>query len=566
MLRPQDNISRETKRLDGFWEFTPDEQGRGREQRWWESALPASVPMPVPSSYNDISVGRTLKDHVGDVWYQRTAFVPRGWDGQRIMLRLDAATHRATVWVNDTQVAQHEGGYTPFEADVTEFVNPGTSVRITVAVNNELSWQSLPPGIVNELPDGRRRQMQFHDFFNYAGLHRTVWLYSIPIRHIADVTVVTDVEEAGVGIVRCVTTVESPIQEEILLELCDAAGEMVAEARGSEVELRVPDVHLWQPGDGYLYQLQITLIDADSDSAVDHYVLPVGVRTVRIERTQFLINNEPFYFKGFGKHEDLNVHGRGHDDAALAHDFALLEWIGANSIRTSHYPYAEEVLELADRQGVVVIDETAAVGLNLGIVGGFLAGISMPTYSEETINSATQLVHQRAIEELIAREKNHPCVVLWSLANEPESNTEAARDYFAPLFAAAREADPTRPVGFANMMLAGPNDCTVTELADVVMVNRYYGWYTNTGDLVSAELGLEQELLDWSQLGKPILVTEYGADAIRASTTLMRPSGARSTKWTCSRSHIGSSSVSTLWWASRCGTSPILRPGHNRSS
>ena len=110
-------------------------------------------------------------------------------------------------------------------------------------------------------------------------------------------------------------------------------------------------MHLWQPGDGYLYELQITLIDADSDSAVDHYVLPVGVRTVRIERTQFLINNEPFYFKGFGKHEDLNVHGRGHDNSALAHDFALLEWIGANSIRTSHYPYAEEVLDLpTDRE------------------------------------------------------------------------------------------------------------------------------------------------------------------------------------------------------------------------
>ena len=129
---------------------------------------------------------------------------------------------------------------------------------------------------------------------------------------------------------------------------------------------------------------------------------------LRIERTQFLINNEPFYFKGFGKHEDLNVNGRGHNDAAMVNDFALLEWIGANSFRTSHYPYAEEVLELADRQGVVVIDETAAVGLNLGIVGGFLAGISMPTYSEETIDSATQRVHQRAIEELIARDKNHP--------------------------------------------------------------------------------------------------------------------------------------------------------------
>ena len=234
MLRPQDNISRETKRLDGFWEFTPDEQGRGREQRWWESALPASVPMPVPSSYNDISVGRTLKDHVGDVWYQHTAFVPRGWDGQRIMLRLDAATHRATVWVNDTQVAQHEGGYTPFEADVTEFVNPGTSVRITVAVNNELSWQSLPPGIVNELPDGRRRQMQFHDFFNYAGLHRSC----VAVFH-SDPTHCRRDCRHRCRRSRCRTlSGASPrwrvqSKRRCLLELCDAAGEMVVAKQGA---------------------------------------------------------------------------------------------------------------------------------------------------------------------------------------------------------------------------------------------------------------------------------------------------------------------------------------------
>ena len=78
--------------------------------------------MPVPSSYNDVLVDGALHDHVGDVWYQRTVFVPRGWEGQRVVLRFDAATHRAAVWVDDTLVAEHEGGYTPFEVDVTAVV------------------------------------------------------------------------------------------------------------------------------------------------------------------------------------------------------------------------------------------------------------------------------------------------------------------------------------------------------------------------------------------------------------------------------------------------------------
>ena len=80
-----------------------------------------------------------MHDHVGDVWYQRSVFVPRGWAGQRIVLRFDAATHRAAVWVDDTYVAEHEGGYTPFEADVSALVQPGEEFRLTVVVNNELT-------------------------------------------------------------------------------------------------------------------------------------------------------------------------------------------------------------------------------------------------------------------------------------------------------------------------------------------------------------------------------------------------------------------------------------------
>ncbi|MGZ8648010.1 MAG: sugar-binding domain-containing protein [Solirubrobacteraceae bacterium] len=79
------------------------------------------------------------------------------------MLRFDAATHRAVVWLDDTQVAEHEGGYTPFEADVTDIVEPGAEHRVTVVVNNVLTWQSIPPGYVEDTPDGSR-QRYFHDF------------------------------------------------------------------------------------------------------------------------------------------------------------------------------------------------------------------------------------------------------------------------------------------------------------------------------------------------------------------------------------------------------------------
>ncbi|STP76295.1 beta-D-glucuronidase [Escherichia coli] len=82
---------------------------------------------------------------------------------------------------------------------------------------------------------------------------------------------------------------------------------------------------------------------------------------------QFLINHKPFYFTGFGRHEDADLRGKGFDNVLMVHDHALMDWIGANSYRTSHYPYAEEMLDWADEHGIVVIDETAAVGFNLSL-------------------------------------------------------------------------------------------------------------------------------------------------------------------------------------------------------
>jgi beta-glucuronidase len=499
MLAPRDTPTRERKSLNGLWRFWID---------------PADVrEMPVPASYNDIYPEAELHDHVGEAFYETTFDVPARWEGERIVLRFGSVTHRAVVSVNDHEVAEHQGGYTPFEADVTDVVELGARNRLTVTVDNRLTWHTIPPGFVEETPDGPR-QRYFHDFFNYAGIHRTVWLYTTPHAHVRDVTVVTGLEGAA-GTVSCSVQAARADGLEVRVALTDAGGAEVARATGADAQLTIDGVHPWRPGEGYLYDLTVELWDADGAAPVDSYTLPVGVRTVEVDGARFLINGEPFYFTGFGKHEDSVLRGKAHDDVFLVHDFALLDWLGANSFRTSHYPYAEEVLEYADRHGIVVIDETPAVGLNMGLGGGIFGSQGFTTFSEETINTVTQDAHRRVIGELIARDKNHPCVVIWSIANEPESDTPASREYFAPLAQEARQLDPTRPVGFVNVMLAPADKDVVADLFDVVMLNRYYGWYVNTGDLPAAERALEAELNAWSdKLGKPIIMTEYGADTL----------------------------------------------------
>lgn len=510
MLRPQDTPTRERRSLNGIWQFRLDPGAEGRAAQWYRGPLDRPTQMPVPASYNDILPDAGVRDHIGDAWYQTTTRVPRGWTGQRIMLRLDAATHRATVWVDDTEVVSHEGGYTPFEADITALALPGEELRITVVVNNELTWQSIPPGAIEPTPTGRQ-QAYFHDFFNYAGLHRSVWLYATPPAHVSDVTVVTSLDGPEGAVDYSVIATDAGGLT-VRATLHDADGAVVGTAVGPEGRIVVPDAHPWAPGDGYLYELVVELLDGQQ--VVDAYPLAVGIRTVEVRGAEFLINGEPFYFTGFGKHEDAAIRGKGHDDVMLVHDFALLDWIGANSVRTSHYPYADEFYDYADRVGLVVIDETAAVGLNAGITGGIFGGQSYTTFTPQTINEQTREVHAQAIRELVARDKNHPSVVLWSIANEPESDTVAARDYFQPLFSLTRQLDPTRPVGFVNVMLAPHGSCLVTQYADVIMLNRYYGWYVNTGDLTAAEHSWRQELAGWAGEGKPIIITEYGADTL----------------------------------------------------
>lgn len=157
-----------------------------------------------------------------------------------------------------------------------------------------------------------------------------------------------------------------------------------------------------RPGIPYLYTARVTYGE-------DVYEQTFGIRTVEVKGTRFLINGEPFYFKGFGKHEDSAFHGRGLDFCLNIRDLSLLDWIHANSFRTSHYPYAEEMYELCDKEGIVIIDETPAVGIG--------AGEAVNPYETFPLKE----YHEQVLEELIRRDKNHPSVVMWSLGNEPDT-------------------------------------------------------------------------------------------------------------------------------------------------
>ncbi len=509
MLKPQATATRELVNLDGLWQFKVDFQDEGFAQGWATKTLATDLQAPVPASYNDIFTDVKIREHVGWVWYQRQVRVPRGWSGERIFVRADSATHEGVIFVNGKEVVRHVGGYMPFSADITEQVSAGEEITLTIAVNNILTNETVPPGRVVNKDDGTKQQTYLHDFYNYAGLARSVWIYSVPSVSVTDVTVKTDFAGSNGKVAY---QVETSGAAEVRVSLFGEDGKEVASGHGSSGTLEIANVKLWQPGNAYLYNLKVEALVGGN--LADEYHLNVGVRTVKVDGNKFLVNNEPFYFTGFGMHEDHVVKGKGHDNSFMVNDFELLKWVGANSFRTSHYPYAEEVMDYADRKGILIIDETAAVGFNQSFSSMF-GGPKLPTFGPETANEKTQVNLLQAVRELIQRDKNHPSVVLWSITNESETGIPEAVDFFKPAIDLAHELDDTRPVTYINVMTEPFNKCLIAPLVDVICLNRYWGWYEDHSDLSNAAIHLEAELKGWTEkYSVPFIITEYGADTI----------------------------------------------------
>ncbi|XP_077995445.1 beta-glucuronidase-like [Glandiceps talaboti] len=519
MLFPRDTESRETKDLSGIWNFRADKspnRNAGFEQQWYKRPLAKSgavIDMPVPSSYNDVTQDKSLRDFVGWVWYDRQFYPPFSWQNlkQRVVLRFESAHYYTTVWLNGEEVMSHDGGHLPFEVEISAKLLYGESNRITAAVNNTLSPHTLPPGTIeyktdkNKYPPGYFVQNLQMDFFNYAGIHRPVKLYTTPSVYIDDITVVTDISTTT-GLVNYQVVVDGGGQGNVSsqVDLYDKDGNNVSSQKDKlQGQLSVSNAHFWWPytmsnDSAYLYTLKISIT---SGSGSDIYRLPIGIRTVKTTNTQLLINDKPFYCHGVAKHEDADIRGKGVDLPLITKDFSLMKWLGANCFRTSHYPYADEILDMADRQGIVVIDECPGVGIQNPINFG----------------NKSLVHHLEVMEELVRRDKNRPAVIMWSVANEPSSEFPQARDYFKSVIGHTKELDPTRPVTFVfngGMDLERIFD-EATQFCDVVCINSYYGWYTDTGHPEVIELQLEHNLREWFKTrNKPIMQTEYGAGSV----------------------------------------------------
>lgn len=520
MLYPIATNSRMIFDLSGIWDFKID-GGSGFKEKWYESQLENAITMPVPASYNDLKEGVLFRDHYGWVFYQKKFSIPNYVvEKDRVVLRCDAATHEALVYINGVEIGKHKGGFLPFEIEIGEFLKEGENV-LTIAVSNIIDYTTLPVGgqksmlganlVGQDIKTEKKKNHPNFDFFNYCGLTRPVRIYTTPKQYIEDISLTSEVKgnDATISYDVDVAGIDGIDTKKCIVEVYNKNGEKVAEGIGSKGNITIKNVELWQPLKSYLYNMKVIYGE-------DIYELPYGVRTVEVKGNKFLINGKPFYFKGYGKHEDTFPNGRGINIPMYVKDISIMKWQGANSFRCSHYPYSEEMMRLADEEGIVVIDETSAVGVNFDFGGGAnFNGEKVGTFDKEH-GIKTFDHHKDVVRDLIKRDKNYACVVMWNIANEPDSYSEGAYEYFEPLYRLAKELDPQkRPCTLTSVQMAGGPDKDISaKLSDVICLNRYYGWYYGGPDLEDSAKALELELKEWESVGKPLMYTEYGADTV----------------------------------------------------
>lgn len=508
LLYPVTNQFRQDQKLDGLWDFKFDPQAQG-EAKGWTTGFDDPIKMPVPASFNDFFTDKDSREYTGDFWYAKKFFVPTYMDGQTIQLRFGAATHRATVYVNGQEIRSHEGGFLPFTADITDAVKLGQENIVTLKMNNELHRDALPAGDTATLKNGKQMAKPFFDFYNYSGLNRSVHLLAVPKNHIYDYSTTYDVSEDQATVHYSVQATDG---SNFKVSLSDEDGKVVATAEGQTGDLVVKNPTLWQVRDAYLYTIKFELLDAGK--AGDEYSDEIGLRTIEIKGHEILVNHKSVYLRGFGRHEDSIYAGRAFDLNVERRDMNLMKWIGANSFRSSHYPYDEQVYKFADREGILITDEVPAVGFKMA-AASFLGGLNQSFFDGDWIDELYKK-HIDQVKDMIKRDKNHPSVLAWSLCNEPDTSTDSAVPYFTKLFNDSKDLDPEqRPRTFTLNEDDTFEKSKCLKFPDFYLLNRYPGWYHKWGyEISDGEAGLRAELDEWknSDIDRPIVFSEYGAD------------------------------------------------------
>ncbi len=377
-------------------------------------------------------------------WYRKHFEIEKRFTGKRIVLEFDGVNQVAEFWLNGAYLGRHLGGYTGFEFDITDRVRPGTDNVLTAKVDN-LFHDTIPPTVKS-------------DYSFYGGIYRDVWLRVTDLVSIAEVISTTPSVSRESGELRLASKVANrtgaPRQLTLVQEVFDPQGKQV-KSISSEVTL-APGVTagltatatfekplLWSPDSPNLYRIRTSL--RDGASIIDSVENPLGFRWFKFDAQKgFFLNGERVQIQGTNWHQFYPGMGSALPNSRHVKDMEMIREMGANFWRTSHYPHAPATLDASDRLGLMVWEELP-VNKEIGDTGEYI----------ENVNNMAR--------EMIARDRNHPSVILWGIAGEVNAPKEVSLRVVDAVARRYRELDPTRPVA-----MHAPRGDDIEALVDVV--------------------------------------------------------------------------------------------------
>jgi len=382
----------------------------------------------------------------GPVWYRKHFFIPSADSGRKLFLDLDGAMSYSEVWLNGQFVGGWPYGYSSFELDLTPFVKPGADNVLAVRLDSPSESSRWYPG---------------------AGIYRNVWLVKTAPLHVEHwgTFITTPQVDPAAATVRIQTRVDNEtgdaaavsVKNEIFeLRANGAKGRSVAslatdgvpigphETGSCTAQIVLNNPRLWSVTDPCRY-VAVTSLEQNG-RLIDRVETPFGIRTIQFTVDNgFLLNGRRVRLNGVCLHHDLGALGAAVNARALERQLQLLRDMGCNAIRTSHNPPAPELLDLCDRLGFVVMDESFDCWARKKRPGDY--HLAFPDW------------HEKDLRALVRRDHNHPCVVLWSIGNEvPEQRQSDGWKLGAQLAALVRQEDSTRPVTAAlHVIESGTN-------------------------------------------------------------------------------------------------------------
>jgi beta-glucuronidase len=488
--------------LSGEWYFALDPSDVGQDEGWAEPSFDISgwAAVNIPHTWGMMA---DHADYEGIAWYRRKFALPAEAKLAHLRLHFDAAFYLARVWLNGEYLGQHEGGYTPFEFDVSGIAHSGSENVVAVRVDNVRTMDRIPATL--------RRDWSF-DWWNWGGIVRDVSLELTSRAYIASQKVVaiphlTGVDQADRATVTATLTIrntsderlESTVISDVLddvngLSVLDgqpAALVSLAPGNTTEIELAVEVVepNLWHFDHPHLYRWSAWLLGPDGE-LLHKDETTFGIRLVDLKDARFYLNGEPMRLVGLTRHADSPWHGLAETMTMMTRDYDDLKTLNMVFSRPVHYPQHEFILDYCDRNGILLIPEVPAWQLT----------------ERQMDSDQMRELEKQQLGEMIDAAFNHPSVWAWSVGNEYDSKTPEGHEFTRDMIEYVKSLDPTRPVSFASNRLDQQPGLDATRFADFVMMNQYFG--TWVGPKTSLEQALDDIHAAWPD--KVVVISEYG--------------------------------------------------------